>query len=78
MWQFWRKGTKLIDRWYIEQLNSAPESFCAAVTPVMFKKDDSGEIRIFPDKLTPNDANKFDRLQILGVVCEALGVNTMG
>lgn len=77
-WQYWRKGTKLIDRWYIEQLNSAAENFVAAVTPVMFKKDDSGEIRIFPDALTPADANKYDRLQILGVVAESLGVNTMG
>src|SRR6478609_5065673 len=77
-WQFWRKGTKLIDRWYVEQLNSAAENFVAAVTPVMFKKDDSGEIRIFPDALTPADANKYDRLQILGVVAESLGVNTMG
>jgi hypothetical protein len=77
-WQFWRKGTKLIDRWYVEQLNSAAENFVAAVTPVMFKKDDIGEIRIFPDQLTPVDANKFDRLQVLGVVAESLGVNTMG
>jgi hypothetical protein len=77
-WQFWRKGTKLIDRWYVEQLNSAPENFVAAVTPVMFKKDDSGEVRVFPDSATLVDANKFDRLQVLGVVAESLGVNTMG
>ena len=77
-WQFWRKGTKLIDRWYIEQLNSASENFVAAVTPVMLKKDDSGEIRIMPDALTPADANKYDRLHVLGVVAESLGVNTMG
>ncbi len=77
-WQFWRKGTKLIDRWYIEQLNSAAENFVAAVTPVMFKKDDSGEIRVFPDGITQVDANKYDRLQVLGVVAESLGVNTMG
>lgn len=77
-WQFWRKGTKLIDRWYVEQLNSAAENFVAAVTPVMFKKDDSGEIRVFPDGITQVDANKFDRLQVLGVVAESLGVNTMG
>lgn len=77
-WQFWRKGTKLIDRWYVEMLNSAPENFVAAITPVMFKKDDVGEIRIFPDSTTPVDANKYDRLQVLGVVAESLGVNTMG
>lgn len=77
-WQFWRKGTKLIDRWYVEMLNSAPENFVAAITPVMFKKDDVGEIRIFPDSVTPVDANKYDRLQVLGVVAESLGVNTMG
>ena len=77
-WQFWRKGTKLIDRWYVEQLNSAAENFVAAVTPIMFKKDDLGEIKVVPDALTPVDANKFDRLQILGVVTEALGTNSMG
>ena len=77
-WQFWRKGTKLIDRWYVEQLNSAAENFVAAVTPIMFKKDDLGEIKVVPDALTPVDANKFDRLQVLGVVCEALGTNSMG
>jgi hypothetical protein len=77
-WQFWRKGTKLIDRWYPEMLNSAPENFVVAVTPVMLKKDDLGAIYIFPDSNTPVDSNKFDRIQVLGVVCEALGTNTMG
>jgi hypothetical protein len=77
-WQFWRKGTKLIDRWYIELLNSAPENFVAAITPVMFKKDDVGQVLIFPSSEIAADANKFDRLQILGVVAESLGVNTMG
>ena len=76
-WQFWRKGVKLIDRWYIEQLNSAPENFVAAVTPIMFKKDDLGEIKVVADTTTA-DANKFDRLQVLGVVAEALGANSMG
>jgi hypothetical protein len=77
-WQFWRKGTKLIDRWYPEMLNSAPENFVAAITPVMFKKDDVGEIRIYPASEIAADANKFDRIQVLGVVAESLGVNTMG
>lgn len=76
-WQFWRKGVKLIDRWYIEQLNSAPENFVAAVTPIMFKKDDLGEIKVLADTTTA-DANKVDRLQVLGVVAEALGANSMG
>lgn len=77
-WQFWRKGTKLIDRWYIEQLNSAPECFVAAITPIMFKKDDIGEIKIIPDAFTASDANKYDRLEILGVVSEPIGLNTIG
>lgn len=77
-WQFWRRGTKLIDRWYVEQLNSAPENFVAAITPIMFKKDDLGEIKIVPDQLTQPDANKYDRLQILGVISEPIGVNTVG
>jgi hypothetical protein len=77
-WQFWRKGTKLIDRWYPELLNSAPENFVAAITPVMFKKDDVGEVRVFPASEIIVDANKYDRLQLLGVVAESLGVNTMG
>lgn len=76
-WQFWRKGVKLIDRWYIEQLNSASENFVAAVTPIMFKKDDLGEIKVVAD-MTTADANKFDRLQVLGVCAEALGANSMG
>lgn len=76
-WQFWRRGVKLIDRWYIEQLNSASENFVAAVTPIMYKKDDLGEIKVLADDTTA-DANKFDRLQVLGVVAEALGTNTMG
>lgn len=77
-WQFWRKGTKLIDRWYPELLNSAPENFVAAITPVMFKKDDVGEVRVFPASEIIVDANKYDRIQMLGVVAESLGVNTMG
>jgi hypothetical protein len=44
----------------------------------MFKKDDVGEVRVFPASEIIVDANKYDRLQLLGVVAESLGVNTMG
>lgn len=77
-WQFWRKGTKLIDRWYIEQLNCAPECFVAAITPIMLKKDDIGEVKIVPDQFTIVDSNKYDRLEILGVVAEPQGLNSTG
>lgn len=76
-WQFWRKGVKLIDRWYIEQLNSAMENFVCGITPIMYKKDDIAAIRIVSDTTTA-DANKFDRLQVLGVTCLALGQETQG
>lgn len=76
-WQFWRKGVKLIDRWYIEQLNSAMENFVCGITPIMYKKDDIAAIRIVADTTTA-DANKFDRLQVLGVTCLALGQETQG
>lgn len=77
-WQFWRKNVKLIDRWYVEMLNSAPENFVCAITPIMFKKDDFGLIMVKPNSSIPSDVNKRDRLQVLGVTVETVGSNSVG
>jgi len=77
-WQFWRKGVKLIDRWYVECLNSAPENFVCAITPIMFKKDDFGLISVAPNSSIPSDPSKYDRLQVLGVCVETIGSNSVG
>ena len=77
-WQFWRRNVKLIDRWYVEMLNSAPENFVCAITPIMYKKDDFGLIMVKPNSSIPSDINKIDRLQLLGVVVETVGSNSVG
>ena len=74
---FWRKGTKIIDIWDYQQLNSSNESFVAAVTPIMYKKNDLAEIKIVANEDTA-DANKVDGLEVLGIVVEGLGQNVMG
>jgi hypothetical protein len=74
---FWRKSTKIIDIWDYQQLNSSNESFVAAVTPIMYKKNDLAEIKIVANTDTA-DANKVDGLEVLGIVVEGLGQNVMG
>lgn len=74
---FWRKGTKIIDIWDYQQLNSSNESFVAAVTPIMYKKNDLAEIKIVANEDTA-DANKVDGLEVLGIIVEGLGQNVMG
>lgn len=74
---FWRKGTKIIDIWDYQQLNSSNESFVAAVTPIMYKKNDLAEIKFVANTDTA-DANKVDGLEVLGLVVEGLGQNVMG
>ena len=74
---FWRKSTKIIDIWDYQQLNSSNESFVAAVTPIMYKKNDLAEIKIVANEDTA-DANKVDGLEVLGIVVEGLGQNVMG
>jgi hypothetical protein len=74
---FWRKSTKIIDIWDYQQLNSSNESFVAAVTPIMYKKNDLAEIKIVANE-DAADANKVDGLEVLGIVVEGLGQNVMG
>lgn len=74
---FWRKGTKIIDIWDYQQLNSSNESFVAAVTPIMYKKNDLAEIKIVANT-DAADANKVDGLEVLGIIVEGLGQNVMG
>jgi hypothetical protein len=74
---FWRKGTKIIDIWDYQQLNSSNESFVAAVTPIMYKKNDLAEIKIVANEDTA-DASKVDGLEVLGIIVEGLGQNVMG
>lgn len=74
---FWRKGTKIIDIWDYQQLNSSNEAFVAAVTPIMYKKNDLAEIKIVANQDTA-DASKVDGLEVLGIVVEGLGQNVMG
>lgn len=76
-WHFWRKSTKIIDIWDIQALNSAHEPFIAAVTPIMYKKNDLAEIKVVANE-NAADANKIDNLEILGIVVEGLGQNVMG
>ena len=74
---FWRKSTKIIDIWDYQQLNSSNESFVAAVTPIMYKKNDLAEIKLVANTDTA-DANKVEGLEVLGIVVEGLGQNVMG
>ena len=74
---FWRKATKIIDIWDYQQLNSSNESFVAAVTPIMYKKNDLAEIKLVANTDTA-DGNKVEGLEVLGIVVEGLGQNVMG
>ena len=74
---FWRKSTKIIDIWDYQQLNSSNESFVAAVTPIMYKKNDLAEIKLVANTDTA-DGNKVEGLEVLGIVVEGLGQNVMG
>lgn len=74
---FWRKSTKIIDIWDYQQLNSSNESFVAAVTPIMYKKNDLAEIKLIGNTDTA-DANKVEGLELLGIIVEGLGQNVMG
>lgn len=76
---FKRGNVKTIDKWHIQGINSAENGFLAAMTPVMYKINDTAKIEFVPNASDPTGAgNKFDKFEMLGIVVEAIGLTVMG
>lgn len=73
-----RGNVKLIDIIDIQGLSTASPPRKILRTPVMYKAADDGNILFSPDYATPADANKFDRIKPVAVVCESLGASQTG
>jgi hypothetical protein len=76
---FYRGTVKTIDKWHTQGLNTAENSYLAAMTPVMYKINDVARIAFVPNASVPTGSgNKFDSLELLGITVEAIGVTVMG
>jgi len=73
-----RGNVKLIDIIDIQGLSTGSPPRKILRTPVMYKAADDGNVLFTPDYATPADANKFDRIKPICVVCESLGASQTG
>lgn len=76
--QLKRGNVKLIDIIDIQSIDTRDPPILILRTPIMYKAADEGNILFTPDAATPADANKFDKIKIIGVVCEPLGASQTG
>ena len=75
---FKRGDVKTIDIWHIQHLETQLNQAVFAITPLLFKRGDDLNILHVPNSRVAVSASKFDQLQYVGKVCEALGANMTG
>lgn len=68
--QFDRSGSKTIDIWHVEQIDSVPDRVGYARTPILFRKGDNAKIKFRPKT---GSSGASDTLILLGKVAESLG-----
>lgn len=68
--QFDRSGSKTIDIWQVEQIDSVPDRVGYARTPILFRKGDNAKIKVRPKT---GSSGASDTLILLGKVAESLG-----
>lgn len=76
----WKRGTvKTIDKWHLQCLNASRDGYLAAMTPILYKLNDIASINFIPNKsVAGGNGNKFDVLELMGLVIEAIGLVVMG
>lgn len=75
VWKRGTAGTKLIDIWQIEILDTIDQQVVYARTPLLFKRNDDMSIYAFPKT---GASGSSDNLIILGKCIEALGATVTG
>lgn len=76
----WKRGTvKTIDKWHLQALNASRDGYLCAMTPILYKLNDIASINFVPNKsVAGGNGNKFDVLEMMGLVVEAIGLVVMG
>lgn len=77
-WIFKRSDVKTIDQWMIQQLETCDGQAVFGQTPILFKRMDDQAIWTIPNSRVAASTSKFDQLQVLCKVVEALGTTVMG
>jgi hypothetical protein len=74
-WKRGATGTKVIDIWEVEILDTIDQQVVYARTPLLFKRNDDMSVYFYPKS---GASGSFDNLIILGKCIEALGANVTG
>jgi hypothetical protein len=75
---FKRGNVKLIDIIDTQGIDIRDPPRLVLRTPIMYKAADDGNVLWIPDQVTAGNANKFDTIKPLVVVCESLGASQTG
>lgn len=77
-WIWKRSDVKTIDQWMLQQLETCDGQAVFGQTPILYKRNDDMAIWVIPNARVAVGNFKFDQLQILMKVVEALGTTVMG
>jgi hypothetical protein len=77
-WVWKRSDVKTIDIWPIQSLETISGNAIYGKTPILFKRGDDLALWAVPNARTAVSSAKFDQLDFLCKVAEALGANVTG
>ena len=73
-----RSDVKTIDIWSTQAIECSPSGSLWGMTPLLFKRGDDLNVLFVPNSRMAVSASKYDMIQIVAKVAEALGANVTG